>query len=50
MRPGKRADTMPINLPDAIGSGRGFVFEVYVTDALCVKFDLIFMIRRKDID
>jgi hypothetical protein len=38
---------MPTHSPDAVGSRRGFVFEVYVADALRVKFDLIFMIRRK---
>ena len=47
MGPGKRADTMPINSPDAVSSRRGFGFEVYVADALRVKFDLIFVIRRK---
>jgi len=47
MGPGKRADTMPINSPDAVCSRRGFVFKVYVAKALRVKFDLIFVIRRK---
>src|SRR5882724_2435768 len=47
MGPGKGADTMPINSPDAVCSRRGFVFEVYIADALRVKFELILVIRRK---